>query len=77
MAATAAVAASARFGTAASPPVTSRRDTSVTTAMCAETTAAAGSALATPCAPAPIITSSPRQADMLADATGVAFSRRS
>ena len=57
--------------------MTSRRETSVTTAMCAATTAAAGSALAAPCAPAPIITSSPRQADMLPLATGVDFSARS
>jgi len=57
--------------------VTSRRETSVTTAMCAATTVAAGTAATAPCAPAPIITSSPRQADMLAEAIGCDFSARS
>ena len=49
----------------------------MTTAIWAATTAAAGTADAAPCAPAPIITSSPRQADMLAEAIGCDFSARS
>ncbi len=60
-----------------SPPVTSRRETSVTTAMCAATTAAAGSARGAPCAPAPMTTSIPRQKLIPGVPAGPDFSARS
>ena len=75
--ATATVPASARLDTLASPPVTSWRETSVTTVMCAVTTAAAGSAATALRVPEPMITSSPRQAAIDKDATGVDLPYRS